>query len=84
MKIRNPELIGDIAVLFLTVGIFSWGFYNFGARNGYRAYSSRETKVLRWNKGEMEEYIRQDIRRYSRISERLDEIDKKLDSLINE
>ena len=83
MKIRNPELIGDIAVLFLTVGIFSWGFYNLGARNGSRAYSSKQIEVLRWNDRLVKKYIEQDINRDSRLRKQLDEINKKLDSLVD-
>ena len=80
MKIRNPELIGDIAVLFLTVGIFSWGFYNLGAKNGYHEYMERYEEKINANNSMLRIYLNRVGKSDHNIWKQLDEINKKIES----
>ena len=82
MKIRNPELIGDIAILFLTIGIFSWSFYNIGARNSCRS-DKKQIKVLSQNNMELNKYLKQVYKSNDTVLKRLGVIEKKLESIIN-
>ena len=80
MKIRNPELMGDIVVLFLTVGIFSWGFYNLGVSKGFDEYNERYTKKINENNSMLRSFFSRGDQSDKKIWKQLDEINKKIES----
>ena len=84
MKIRNPELIGDIAVLFLTVGIFSWSFYNLGVSKGFDECNERYAKKINENNSMLRSFFSRVGQSDKKIWKQLDEINKKIDSLNNQ